>query len=315
MSISSEDQAALKTLEFRLRAILPEKYEDCYEDVQAASMGSAGLKYGQDGRVAWDRMWGSFCDLAMAGGPPHKGTLLEAASLSEIDAQPKRYREVVQEICRGIEMVTELFAAPSPIPGWIRVNCINRGTAEWFLRAITMENISARSEGLELDLPAGPSYRLEKEIKNVITVAAKISHYWFGHVSQAKRIHIHNLLAMMEEESPLLRPVSADYVFQAESYDAVRAKMAESIRQLTGLRTSNHQSFGWLGIEYPDVHSAIWMTRAMIASNVLSRREGSVFFVPVDPVRDPSGEKTVYSVERLNGFAAVRGILSCGHVG
>ena len=39
-------------------------------------MRAAGLKYDADGKVAWDEIWGSFCDLAMAGGPPHKGKLL-----------------------------------------------------------------------------------------------------------------------------------------------------------------------------------------------------------------------------------------------
>ena len=71
------DRRALEALDARLRTLLPEEYRDVYEDVQPISMGSAGLKYDADGQVAWDQMWGSFCDLAMAGGPPHKGTLLE----------------------------------------------------------------------------------------------------------------------------------------------------------------------------------------------------------------------------------------------
>ena len=83
-------------------------------------MGSAAVKYGSDGKPAWNEMWATFCDLAMAGGPPHKGTLLEPASESEIDAQPDRYREVVEEICRGAYMVTGFAVKPSPIPGWVR---------------------------------------------------------------------------------------------------------------------------------------------------------------------------------------------------
>lgn len=46
-------------LEARLKTLLPEQYQESYEDVQPVSMGSAGLKYGQDGRVAWDEIWGS----------------------------------------------------------------------------------------------------------------------------------------------------------------------------------------------------------------------------------------------------------------
>ena len=64
-------------LELRIRTLLPEQYQDTYEAIQPTPMRSAGLEYDPDGNVAWDRMWGSFCDLAMAGGPPHKGRLLE----------------------------------------------------------------------------------------------------------------------------------------------------------------------------------------------------------------------------------------------
>ena len=164
---SPEDQATFEELELRLRTILPEEYQDCYEDVQPTSMGSASLKYARDGKVAWNDVWVTFCDLAMAGGPPHKGALLEPGSRAELDAQPDRYREVAQEICRGITMVTDLEVAPSSIPGWVRVECASRSTAEWLVRAIVMENVSAHHEDTGLHLPAGPAYRVEKEIKNV----------------------------------------------------------------------------------------------------------------------------------------------------
>jgi len=41
------------------------------------------------------------------------------------------------------------------------------------LRAITMENVAVRLEGRALDLPAAPVFRIDKEIKNVVTVVAK----------------------------------------------------------------------------------------------------------------------------------------------
>ena len=86
MSITLEDVIALEELETRLRAILPEQYQDSYEDVLPVSMGSAGLKFDADGHVAWNEVWASFCDLAMAGGPPHRGTLLEPASVEAVAA-------------------------------------------------------------------------------------------------------------------------------------------------------------------------------------------------------------------------------------
>src|SRR5918993_996643 len=119
MTMNVEDRRALEGLEVRLRAILPEEYQDSYEDVQPVSMGSAGLKYAADGSVAWNEIWGSFCDLAMAGGPPHKGTLLAPGTEAAIDEDFARYDEVVEEICRGIRMVTGLRAYPSPAPGWV----------------------------------------------------------------------------------------------------------------------------------------------------------------------------------------------------
>ena len=299
MAKAPDRQAELEALEFRVRTLLPEKYEDSYEDVQPVSMGSASLKYGQDGNVAWDEMWGSFCDLAMAGGPPHKGTLLEPASQPEIDAQPDLYETVVQEICRGVDLAANLTAEPSSNPGWVRVNCVNRSTVDWLLRAITMENISVRADGLDLELPAGPSYRLEKEIKNVITVIAKTAHYWFGHIFQDKRRSIRELLAVMDAESPLLQPAFPTDESQLQSSHALKQEMSQAL-QLAGFRTSDHKYSGWLGIQYPGIPPAMEMMRALVASNVLSRREDSILFIPVDPVRDPTGEKAVRSLVSLD---------------
>jgi sirohydrochlorin cobaltochelatase len=308
--MNPEDHAALETLEFRVRAILPEQYQDCYDDVKPVSMGSAGLKFGEDGRVAWDSMWGSFCDLAMAGGPPHKGTLLEPALQTSIDAELDCYRSVVEEICRGVSMVTSLVADQSVHSGWISVDCVNRGTAAWLLRAINVENVSARCEDSVLYLPAGPAYRLEKEIKNVITVIAKTSHYWFEHTSLAQRRNIGNLFVAMEEESPLLQPAffnsNLGSNFQSDSHQTIRRSMVESLGRLPRLRVSGHEYADWLGIEHPHVPSAIWMMRAMIASNVLSRREGTVVFVPLDPLRDPNGKIVVQRLQRLHSLAKIR---------
>ena len=73
----TNNRTAVETLDTRLKTMLPEEYRDSYEAMQPKTMGSAPLRYDADGLVAWDEMWGSFCDLAMAGGPPHKGALLE----------------------------------------------------------------------------------------------------------------------------------------------------------------------------------------------------------------------------------------------
>jgi hypothetical protein len=261
-------------------------------------MRSAGLKFDADGKVAWDEIWGSFCDLAMAGGPPHKGKLLEPASLAEIEAQPERYAEVVAEICRGIRMVTELEASPAPDPGWVRVVCANPGMAGWLVRAITMENVSARRDGPLLDLPAGPAYRLEKEIKNVITVIAKTCHYFVDHMWAGQQRDIAELFEKTEAESPLVQPAPAEN-------EPLRARMAEVIEHATGLRRVTGERPGWLGLECSTVRAAIWMMRALVVSNVLARREETVLLVAVNPAIDPEGAATVQALMRVRRAASL----------
>ena len=299
------DQSDLQSLEQRIKILLPEQYQNSYDEVQPTSMSSAALKFAPDGKVAWDEIWGSFCDLAMAGGPPHKGKLLLPASQSEIEAQPDSYQEVVNEICRGIHLVADLAAEPSATPGWIRVECINRATAEWLLRAITVENVAVRRNNLDLELPASPSFRLEKEIKNVITVVAKTAHYWFGHIYRDQRAQIRDLFTQMEQESPLLQPAyNADA--SAHEIECAKKNLANQITASTGLRTSSYPYSDWLGIELPTVPSAIWLMRALVASNVLSRREDTTLFLPTDLHHDAGGQKAAQSLTRLNKLATLR---------
>jgi hypothetical protein len=300
MTLGVDDQEALTALEFRLRAILPEEYQDCYEEVQPVSMGSAGLKYGGDGKVAWNEMWATFCDLAMAGGPPHKGMLLEPGAQWEIDANTGRYQEVVDEIVRGVRLVTGLAARASSIPGWVRVDCHSDAMAGWLLRAIVMENVSARCVGSALDLPAGPGYRVEKEIKNVVTVVAKTCHYWTGHMWRAQKREIADLFVKMADSSPLVEPATATTGLHSHTHEESAARMTESISQSTGLARSRHRYAGWLGLECTNVRTAIWMMRALVASNILSRREETTLFVPVNPVTDPTGGIVVRAVSRIH---------------
>ena len=50
------------------------------------------------------------------------------------------------------------------------------------------------------------------------------------------------------------------------------------------------------------------MMRALVASNVLSRREGTVLFVPVNAVTDPDGTIVAGAVERVHRCASARGV-------
>ena len=306
MSTNAADQKALEALEFRLRTLLPEQYQESYQQLRGEPMGSAGLKFDSDGRVAWDEIWESFCDLAMAGGPPHKGALLEPGTPAEVEAHADRYRYVVQEICRGVTMVADLFAHASPNPGWVRVSCFNDTMASWLLRAIVMENVSVRAGGKALELPAAPGFRLEKEVKNVITVIAKTCHYWTGHMPRERQRAIAELFARMAVEMPLIEPALAADAAADSRYEEGVATLAQTIDREAGLQRSHHRYAGWLGLDCPSVHAAIWMMRALVASNVLSRREGQVLFVPVNPRSDPGGIRVMRAVTLVQRLSTSR---------
>jgi hypothetical protein len=310
MAMTLDDRRALGALELRLRIILPKEYQDSYEDLQPVPMRSAGLKYKANGQVAWDEIWGSFCDLAMAGGPPHKGMLLEPGSASAVAADPDRYEEVAEEICRGVRMTTDLDAEPSPTPGWVRILGLTDGMAGWLLRAITMENVAAHREGLTLDLPAAPHFRLEKEIKNVVTVIAKTSHYWLGHMPHGQQRAIANLFTRMTKESPLVVPMLAtDDETRAARHDAIKSTIIERIRRTSGLQPSSHRYTGWLGLECPSAGAAIWMMRGLVVGNVLARREETTLFVAVNPDIDADGHTVVTTLTRVHRLASEKGVL------
>jgi sirohydrochlorin cobaltochelatase len=303
-----DDVSFGEVLDERLRIILPPEYQDTYDEVQPVSMGSAGLKYGVDGQVAWDAMWGSFCDLAMAGGPPHKGTFLEPGSPADIDAHPQEYSWVTAEICRGVGLVSGLAARPSMVDGWVRVATLSDGMAGWLLRAIVMENVAARIEGTLLDLPAAPGFRLGKEIKNVVTVIAKTSHYWLGHMPRGQQRAIANLFASLAPASPLLAPAFSTGAGVDIEPEAVGG-LVERIGREAGLQRSTDDYAEWLGFDCPTVRAAIWMMRALVVSNVLSRREGTTLFVPLNPATDPDGDLAATALIRVHRIAAARGVV------
>ena len=65
---------------------------------------------------------------------------------------------------------------------------------------------------------------------------------------------------------------------------------------------------GWIGVECASVRAAIWMMRALVVSNVLSRREGTTLFVPVNPTADPDGARVSGLLARIGHLAAVDGM-------
>jgi sirohydrochlorin cobaltochelatase len=149
-----------------------------------------------------------------------------------------------------------------------------------------------------------PHFRLEKEIKNVVTVIAKTCHYWIGHLPHAQQLAIADMC-----DSPLLEPALSSDDWPDDTLKTISTTMAAIIAAETGLLASGPRYTGWLGVECPSVRAAVWMMRALVVNNVLSRREGTVLFVPVSPAEDPDGEVVARTLVRIHTLAALRGVL------
>jgi hypothetical protein len=162
----------------RINALLPVAYRGRVDEIQTDSMGSASVQLAPDGKVPWDKIWTRFCDLGIAGGPPHRGRLLEPVDRIDIDSDRDAYHMVVAEICRGISLVSGLETVECESLGWVGVVCENESMAAWMLRAIIAENVIARRERNVVYVPAGPQFTICKEIKNVIVTIAKTTHFY-----------------------------------------------------------------------------------------------------------------------------------------
>lgn len=143
------------------------------------AMSSAPFVWREDGRPDWGRMWTTFCELALYGGPPQRGpeSPLRAPGQATVSDS-----EMLAEMRRGIWETTGLYAEPGA-PGWLSVTCDSPTMAAWLCAAIILENVDARVEDDRLLLPAGPGYQLKDEVKSIITVVAKTHHYWSAHLA------------------------------------------------------------------------------------------------------------------------------------
>ena len=149
-------------------------------------MAAAPFVWRQDGRPDWRSMWTSFCELALFGGPPHRGAEQALRGSEAASAHAASDPETVAEIHRGIRETTGLDSE-TVAPGWIAITCESRAMAEWLGAAIAPENVEVRVEDDRVLLPAGPGFRLEDEVKSIITVVAKTHHYWQAHVTGTGR--------------------------------------------------------------------------------------------------------------------------------
>jgi hypothetical protein len=160
-----------------------------------------------------------------------------------------------------------------------------------------------RADGTFLELPAGPTYRLLKEIRNVITVIAKTAHYWVGHMSVMHRQDVADLIAAMEDESPLIWPAYGPEDTAPGARETLAAVVTDAIQRETGLTRSPHRHRDWIGFKCATVREAVWMMRMLVAVNVLSRREGDVLFVPINTDVDADGAIVCNSVALVHRLA------------
>ena len=147
---------------------------------RAAPMAAAPFVWRKDGRPDWRAMWTSFCELALFGGPPHRGAGQALRGSLVEGAEAASDPDMVAEMRRGISETTGLYSELHAA-GWIAITCESRAMAQWLGAAIALENIEVRMEDDRLLLPAGPRFRLEDEVKSIITVVAKTHHYWAMH--------------------------------------------------------------------------------------------------------------------------------------
>lgn len=82
--------------------------------------------------------------------------------------------------------------------------------------------------------------------------------------------------------------------------------VADAVERSTGLGQSERRYPGWIGFECPSVSTAVWMTRALVAFNILARREEMTLFVPIDHEQDPSGAIVAAAVSRAYTLDSLR---------
>jgi hypothetical protein len=159
-----------------------EGVEPAYAPEVAPNSSSVPLLYRQDGKPDWGAMGGSFDKLALYGGPPQREPD-RALDAPNPDGDLMVLNEKILEQRHGIFEMTGLYSEPAP-PSWLAVSCRSRRMAAWMCAAIILENVAAKCEEEVLYVPASPHFEIEDEVRSVVTVVAKVNHYWQTHATR-----------------------------------------------------------------------------------------------------------------------------------
>ncbi len=151
-------------------------------------MASAPFVYDENGNVAWNKMWDSYCNLAIEGGPPHRGDMLNSKGTSN-DFNSENYKNAVTEIERAFNMIVP-YKHKSLNNGYMQVTLNSEHMAKWFCEIINKENVECQVNNKNIFLPVNDDFTLEKEIKNVVTVLGKAFHYWSKHRNWFEKLTI-----------------------------------------------------------------------------------------------------------------------------
>ena len=155
--------------------------------VQTEGMAAGDMQYTDDGRPDWGAIWESFCELAYFGGPPHRGpdsAVVAPPEAASIPLPSPGEFDPIAEIRRGIYLTMGLFSEPAEQPGWLAISCRTRQQAAWMCACIILENVDARlDEQGRLLVPATADFTLKDQVKSVVTVVAKVAHYWQMHAA------------------------------------------------------------------------------------------------------------------------------------
>ena len=145
-------------------------------------------------------------------------------------------------------------------------------------RAIVSENVFADHLENVVRLPSGPDFRIEKEIKNVIVCVAKTWHYWDGHMSESEKTKAERVM----NDAPLIMPLlDSNNEITSEIIAKAANETLETVGTALKLKSKPSEEYGWVGFECPDEKSAAWFVRALIACNILARREIATLLLPV----------------------------------
>lgn len=92
---------------------------------------------------------------------------------------------MLDETARGPSLETGRPVRRDTAPGWIGLVCPNEAVAARLTWGVLPENVAVRRDGYTTLLPAGPGFRLEQKIENVVTAVAKTHHSWTEHEADA----------------------------------------------------------------------------------------------------------------------------------